>query len=263
MNRRHLLGGLALAAAGIGTGANATLRKERPIFVLVHGAWHGGWCWERVVSRLHAAGHDSLAPTLPGLGARSGELSLKIDLNSHIADIAALVDRQSRPVALVGHSYGGFVISGVVDQLASAGRLRSVTYLDAFVPRDGERVVDYQDAAQRAQFLKAVANGDPVYSKKPARGFGISDPKDEAWVDSRLTDHPAATYVQPIHLKAAIPASIRRHYIHCTAPRMPVLDSTASRIRNESGWTFVELLTGHDAMVSAPERLTSLLLDRI
>src|SRR5277367_6793049 len=110
-------------------------------FVLVHGAWHGGWCWQHVAERLHRGGHRVLTPTLTGLGERSHLLRAGIDLKTHIADVVNVMKwERLTDVVLCGHSYGGFVISGVAEQMAAA--IRSIVFLDAFLPNDGESVQD-------------------------------------------------------------------------------------------------------------------------
>jgi pimeloyl-ACP methyl ester carboxylesterase len=110
-------------------------------FVLVHGGWHGGWCWQKVIPFLEAAGHEAYAPTLTGLAERASELSPDVGLDTHIQDIAGLLEEKNlHGVILVGHSYGGMVITGVVDQVPE--RIAHLVYFDTFVPRDGESMVD-------------------------------------------------------------------------------------------------------------------------
>jgi pimeloyl-ACP methyl ester carboxylesterase len=110
-------------------------------FVLVHGAWHGGWCYGRVAERLRAAGHRVLTPTLTGLGERSHLCSRSVNLTTHIADVVNLIKwEQLQRVTLVGHSYGGVVVTGVADTIPE--RISSLVYLDAFVPKDGQCMLD-------------------------------------------------------------------------------------------------------------------------
>src|SRR5262249_21902502 len=110
-------------------------------FVLVHGAWHGGWCWQKVIPFLEAAGHEVHAPTLTGLAERASELSPDVGLDTHIQDIVGLLEEKNlNGVILVGHSYGGMVITGVVDQVPE--RIAHLVYLDTFVPRNGESMAD-------------------------------------------------------------------------------------------------------------------------
>src|SRR5512146_1921364 len=141
--------------------ADGTYRKQGSMatFVLVHGAWHGGWCWQKVIPFLEAAGHEVYAPTLTGMGERAAELSPDIGLDTHIQDVAGLLQEKNlHGVILVGHSYGGMVITGVVDQAPE--RIAHLVYLDTFVPRDGEsmsNVVPFLGTYLRKQ---AQAHGD-------------------------------------------------------------------------------------------------------
>jgi len=242
---------------------HASETDSKATIILVHGAWHGGWCWERVVPPLQKAGFRVLTPTLAGLGERKAELSTKIDMNTHIDEIVALVQAQPGPVALVGHSYAGYVLSGVADRLFDSGKIRSLVYLDAFVPKDGDRLADTRTPEDRAKMEASFAAGNPAYAKIPAKFFGITDSADIAWVESRLTDHPAGTYLQRVSLKNKVPASVKRGYIACTTPKLGTIDASKERVRAEGGWRYVELATGHDAMVTEPEALSKLILSLV
>src|SRR5580700_4446867 len=127
-------------------------------FVLVHGAWHGGWCWQRVAERLRSGGHAVFTPTLTGLGERSHLLRAGIDLKTHIADVVNVMKWEGlSDVVLCGHSYGGFVISGVAEQMAPA--IRSIVFLDAFVPRNGENTLDLTGPAVQEGIRNALQRG--------------------------------------------------------------------------------------------------------
>jgi len=116
-------------------------------FVLADGAWHGGWCWRRVASLLRAAGHGVYTPTLTGLGERAHLVGRHVDLDTHIADVRGVLQcEELSNVVLCGHSYGGMVISGVAESAPNA--LRSLVYLDAFVPADGQCLLDFIPAEQ-------------------------------------------------------------------------------------------------------------------
>ncbi|VTU38610.1 alpha/beta hydrolase [Variovorax sp. PBL-E5] len=260
MQRRSFLGA---GAVGILTdcAGGAIDAQSRPVIILVHGAWHGAWCWERVTPLLGRAGYRSVAVSLPGMGERKSELSLSINLDSHIDTVVEAALAPGQPAALVGHSYAGFVITGAAARLASSGRLRSLVYLDAFVPADGEQVSDYMPADARAKLAATLAAGNPAYGAVPARFFGIEKPEDIDWAQARLTAQPAATYFQPLHLAAALPPATRRSYIACQSPRLPVFDATKARIRGTASWTYRELQTGHDAMVTAPQDLSLLIAE--
>ena len=159
-------------------------------YVLVHGAWHGGWCWKRVAPLLRAAGHEvyTYTPTLTGLGERAHLLSRDIDLDTHITDIVnVLAYEELTDVVLVGHSYGGMVIAGVADRVPE--RVAHLVYLDAFVPRDGQAVHDIfsPEFAAHLQAL-ALAEGDGWrIPAPPAASYGVTAAADLAWVAAKTS----------------------------------------------------------------------------
>jgi len=259
MRRRHLLGGSAGAALAAIAGCAATA-PARPRIVLVHGAWHGGWCWDEVASTLRNSGCLVTAPTLPGMAERDGELSVSIDLDAHVSSVVDASLALGAPVTLVGHSYGGFVVTGAADRLAASHMLAGLVYLDAFVPSNGQRVSDYMPPEARARLQASFAAGNPAYAKPPARFFGITDPGQLAYVEARLTDQPAGTYLQPLKISGAWPPEIPRAYIACNQPRIPVFDDIKRRVAADPAWTYVELQTAHDAMVTAPGPLADTIL---
>jgi pimeloyl-ACP methyl ester carboxylesterase len=170
-------------------------------FVLVHGAWHGGWCWLRVADRLRGGGHTVFTPTLTGLGERSHLLRAGIDLKTHIVDVVNVMKWEGlSDVVLCGHSYGGFVISGVAEQMAPA--IRSIVFLDAFVPRNGECVLDLTGAAVQEGVRNALQRGDIVIPPRPAEAFGVN-PADRAWVDRLCVGQPIGTFTDKIALTGA------------------------------------------------------------
>src|ERR1700722_14553984 len=139
-------------------------------FVLVHGAWHGGWCWQRVADRLRTGGHNVFTPTLTGLGERSHLVQAGVDLKTHITDVVNLMKWEGlSDVVLCGHSYGGFVISGVAEAVAPA--IRSIVFLDAFVPDNGDTVRDVTAPAVREAVGAAIERGDIVIPPRPAEAF--------------------------------------------------------------------------------------------
>jgi pimeloyl-ACP methyl ester carboxylesterase len=226
-------------------------------FVLVHGAWHGGWCWDRVAERLVAAGHHVTTPTLSGLGERCHLASRAVDLDTHIADIQNHIAYEGlKDVVLVAHSYAGFVAYGVADRNAAAiGRL---VLLDAFVPRDGETAADH--VGERGVQYRAAAAEDPDWlaPPPPIGVFGVSE-EDAVWAEPRLTPHPVQTYLQPLTVGPGLEWIPEKQYISCTSPSLAVIDMSRQRIA-EAGWPTTELACGHDAMIAAPEALADVLL---
>ena len=152
-------------------------------FVLVHGGWHGGWCWQKVIPLLEAAGHEVYAPTLTGLAERASELSPDVGLDTHIQDIVGLLEEKHlQGVILVGHSYGGMVITGVVDAVPE--RIAHLVYLDTFVPRDGESVADVSPMV--IHLLRILAQvQDDGWRIAPHGTYGVTKEPDRSWVRRR------------------------------------------------------------------------------
>jgi pimeloyl-ACP methyl ester carboxylesterase len=168
-------------------------------FVLVHGAWFGGWCWQKVIPFLEAAGHEVYAPTHTGLAERASELSPEVGLDTHIQDVVGLLEeRNLHGVILVGHSYGGMVITGVVDQVPE--RIAHLIYLDTFVPRDGESMANISSIVIWILRKKAQAHGDGW--RVDSHGtYGVTTEPDRSWVRSKVTPQSLKTFEQPLHLK--------------------------------------------------------------
>ena len=228
-------------------------------YVLVHGGWHGGWCWQRVMPLLRAAGHEAHAPTLTGLGERSHLLTREIGLDTHVQDIVnVLVYEDLYDVVLVGHSYAGMVVAGVAERTPE--RLARLVYLDAFVPWEGQSVLDLMGSQASTVRERSVREGDGWgVPPLPLELFGVTDADDLAWAGARIGMQPIATFEQPIPQSSPLAAALPRTYIHCTA--WDGFTPDADRARTEPGWGVHELATGHDAMLTAPDDLASLLLN--
>jgi pimeloyl-ACP methyl ester carboxylesterase len=228
-------------------------------FVLVHGAWHGGWCWQRVAERLRGGGHIVFTPTLTGLGERSHLLRAGIDVKTHIADVVNAMKWEGlKDVVLCGHSYGGFVISGVAEQMAPA--IRSIVFLDAFLPNDGEAVQDLTGPAVREAAAAAMQRGDIVIPPRPAEAFGVNA-ADRAWVDRLCVGQPIGTFTDKIALTGARDRIPRKSYIRAASYANPGFDRALAAVRTDPSWRTYEVSCGHDVMVDAPERLTEILLE--
>jgi pimeloyl-ACP methyl ester carboxylesterase len=238
-------------------------------FVLVHGAWHGGWCWRRVVDALQAQGHRAFAPTLTGLGERSHLLSPGVTLETHIADVANLIEAEElQQVALAVHSYAGMIGTAIADRMPQ--RLAHLVYVDAVVPKPGESWSSTHSSTTREARL-AAAQQSPDYSFPPPDPgvFGLAA-DDHAWVKRRQTPHPGHTYQAPLQFDAWRVAGVPRTFVDCVKPRLATIDSIRPRVRDGKFWDgawaggagmrIVELATGHDPMVSAPRELADLLV---
>lgn len=230
-------------------------------FVLVHGAWHGGWCWRRVADRLRGYGHTVYTPTLTGLGERSHLLSAGVDLSTHVADVVNLMKwERLDDVVLCGHSYGGFVISGVAERMAPA--IRSIVFLDAFVPKDGERVVDLTGPAVQEGVRAALQRGEIGVAPRSAAAFGVNT-ADRDWVDGLCGPQPIATFTGTIALTGARDRIARKSYIRARGYDNPRFDQTLAAVKSDPSWRAYEVPCGHDVMVDMPERLAEILLEAV
>ena len=225
-------------------------------YVLIHGAWHGSWCWRRIIPLLSAKGHHVVAVTLTGLGDRTHLANADVDLDTHVTDVVAFLEMEDlSDVVLVGHSYGGMVITGVAER--TADRIRRLIYLDALVPSHGQSAFDLNSDAFRERLEKeARESGDGfTFSPMSPDAMGITDSADAQWVRIRLTPQPIGTFRQPVDAKERVPA-IPATYILCTQFG---LHETATRCK-QNGWPVLEIESGHDVMVTKPNELADLLL---
>jgi pimeloyl-ACP methyl ester carboxylesterase len=236
-------------------------------FVLVHGAWHGAWCWRRVQPALVRLGHVAHAVTLTGVGERAHLLSKAITLETHIADVAGLIEAEElQDVVLVVHSYAGMIGTAIADRMPQ--RIKHLVYLDAAIPEPGESWSARHTPATRDGRINA-AKASPHYTLPPPDPaiFGLSG-DDHAWVARRQTPHPAEPYTHPLAFSIERVASVPRTFIDCTNPPLATIDSIRQRVRDPQFWggawqrggRVVEMQTGHDPMVSAPDDLVQILL---
>ena len=232
-------------------------------FVLVHGSNHGGWCWERVAPLLDAAGHAVYAPTLTGLADRADELTPEVGLSTHVDDIAGLIEEAGiEEVTLVGHSYAGAVITGATELVA--GRLSRLVYLDAFLPRDGESLMDLEPQQSREAFLQIAREQGDGWRLPPQKSFldrwGLTDPADREWVWENLTDMPLLASTEPLSAPNNSARSLPSTFIVLTEPKHAGTVAATKRAREE-GIEIREIATGHDAMVTEPVLLAQLLCE--
>ncbi len=262
MERREVLKTMAIAGLAAGAGGTvATAQTAAQTFVLVHGAWHGGWCWSRVADRLRGAGHRVFTPTQTGLGERKHLLSKDITLDTFTRDIVNVIEAEElNNIVLVGHSFGGLAISGVADAMPE--RIRHLVYLDSLMVEGGKSPFDSLPADVVAARRKAAeeTSGGLSLPNPPPSAFGVSDAKDTEWVKRRLTPHPLGTYTSPQNIKGPVGNNLPRTYIHCTNPSYAALQHSRDWVKAQQGWRWAEIATGHDAMVMAPEELTRMLI---
>lgn len=230
-------------------------------FVLVHGAWHGGWCWKRVVPLLRHAGHAVFTPTLTGLGERAHLMSDAIDLSTHIQDILGVLRwEELTDVILCGHSYGGMVISGVADRVPE--QLRTLVYLDAFVPEDGACLMDYMGPERAARFREAAQHhgGGVGVAPIPAEVFRVNA-QDRAWVDQQCVAHPIKSFEQPLRLTGAWTTVPQRVYIYAAGYAPSVFTPFYERLQRDPAWRTMSVPCGHEVMIDLPQALAQMLLD--
>ncbi len=232
-------------------------------YVLVHGGGHGGWCYQRVTRLLRAAGHDVHTPTMTGLGERAHLLRPGIDLDLHIRDVVAVLAFEDlRDVVLVGHSYGGMVVTGVADR--APDRVGRLVYLDAANPINGQSLVDVAGPVIQAVRPdgQTVDGVELVLLPSAEAGlfYGVTDPADLAWMAERLTGHPWRCFEQRLDLRNEEARwSIPQFHIVRTstmATRDPELMAKAP-----SEGRLWDIDTGHDPMITEPEQVVDALLE--
>jgi len=231
----------------------------RNTFVLVHGAWHGGWCWRRVADLLEAKGHKVFSPTLTGLGERSHLMRAGINVSTHATDVVNLIEwERLSGVVLCGHSYGGMVVSAVAEQMAD--KIASIVFLDAFVPENGDSMADLTSQVVRDSLKAAAARGDISVPGRPAAAFLVNE-KDQAWVDSLTGPQPLGTMTEKLKLTGARERIGKKSYIRAGAYPNPGFDKALTRVKADKTWRTYEVPCGHDVMVDMPERLAEILIE--
>lgn len=231
-------------------------------YVLVHGGGHGGWCYQRVARLLRTAGHEVYTPTLSGLGERRHLLSPQIDLDFHIQDIVNLLHHEDlREVVLVGHSYGGMVITGVADRIPE--RVGRLVYLDAANPKNGDANADFGNSRRAFEFDGRVIDGVELFmfpSENTIRLMGVSDPKDIVWMLERLTPQPWKCMTQPLALSDEVAlAKIPQYHIVCSSTLPHRAEHIMARARAENRLWDID--TGHDLMITEPQQVADALLE--
>lgn len=257
--RRKFLTGTAVGiCAAASMTENLLAQQSQRTFVLVHGAWRGGWVWRRVADRLEKLGHKVYTPTLTGLADRSHLLDAKVNLTTHINDIANLIKwERLENITLCGHSYGGFVVSGVAEK--AGDKIASIVFADAFVPDNGENLSD-QVPRIFDQIATLKPQGKIAMPAGPSKFFSSTIKKeDAAWVDPLYTEQPIAPFEEKIVLTGARERIARKSYIRALGFSTPPFDKALARAKAEK-WQVHELPCGHDLMVEMPDETTQYLI---
>jgi pimeloyl-ACP methyl ester carboxylesterase len=250
-SRREFLAGVASigAAAALGTPVASAQTRRSPI-VLVHGAWHGGWCWQRVVDRLTAKGRTVFAPTLSGVGERSHLAGDSITLTTHIDDIVNEIKwKDLDHLVLVGHSYGGMVITGVPERIRE--RIAAIAYLDAFIPSDGQSMSSLRSPTAPPLTV-------PMAAPPSAQAFKVNA-KDVDWVNSKVTPHPTKCLTETLHVTDAYQSIREKLYVRTPAFPQPAFDAAYARCRVNREWKTSEMTCGHDLMIDQPAEVATMI----
>ena len=227
-------------------------------FLVAHGAWSAGWAWKKMHPAMRRLGHELIVPTYTGLGERGHLAHKDIDLEAHIADVMGVLHAEDiEDAILVGHSYGGMVATGVADR--APGRFRHLVYVDAFVPRDGESVMDLRSPDSKGPMLEAVRTSGEGW-KIPANPMPPdTSAADLAWIMPRRMTQPLKTFEQRLRLAGAV-EKLPRTYIYCKRARPDDgFRKFADRARSEPGWTLLEIDSSHNPNITAPDELAALL----
>jgi pimeloyl-ACP methyl ester carboxylesterase len=229
-------------------------------FVLVHGGWHGGWCWGALTAKLRAAGHTVFAPTLTGLAERAHLIDTVTGPDVHVDDIAnVILFHNLRDVTLVGHSYGGLIISAVASRMAN--RIAHLVYLDAFVPtRSGQPATEMSNPERAAEITAAAAAAGKAHI--PPSGFHrwASDPKTVEWLKSKTTPQPRGCFGKGATWQGD-PFAVKRLSFVLAAQHQPSpFQQFYERYKSDPKWQVHSMDCLHDIMVERPDELAHLLM---
>ena len=257
MKRRDLL-----KAAGVGlisstAAAPAVAQSHVTTFLIAHGAWSAGWAWKKMHPLMSAGGHRLVTPTYTGLGEREHLASPSNDLETHIQDILNVIKYEDlRDIVLIGHSYGGMVATGVADRAREL--IAQLIYLDAFVPRNGQSLLDLLPPQARQQMQERVKAGDG-WRVPPNPTPPDTSEADVNWIAERRLSQSFKCFEMPVQLSGA-DIMLPRSYIYCRriAPGDP-FRPFAERAKDEAGWRYYEIDASHSPHVTAPEALAALL----
>jgi pimeloyl-ACP methyl ester carboxylesterase len=256
ISRRHALrraAGTLVAAGAAQSLAAPAFAQQRPAtgatFVLVPGSWHGAWCYRRVAATLAARGHTAHALTLTGLADRSHLAGDAVNMTTHVKDVANFVKWEGlNGIVLVGHSYGGLVITGAAEEIGP--QVASIVYLDAFIPENGQSMADIVNRP-----LPATGFAQPF----TANLMNVNA-NDQAWVDAKMTPHPIGTYHEKMTLTGAYKRIPKKTYVRATGFSQPVFQKHYEHLKQQPDWQTFAMNCGHDVMVDQPDELADILV---
>jgi pimeloyl-ACP methyl ester carboxylesterase len=226
-------------------------------FLVCHGAWSAGWAWKKMHPLMAAAGHRLVTPTYTGLGERAHLANPSIDLETHIQDILNVIKYEDlRDIVLVGHSYGGMVATGVADR--ARDRIAQLIYVDAFVPKDGQCLLEFLNESERQRMRELAKSGDG-WRVPPNPTPPDTSPADVEWLTPRRVDMPIKCFESPLKLHGA-EFALPRSYIYATrASPVDAFGPFAKRAKSGADWRYYEIDASHSPNVTAPETLMALL----
>jgi pimeloyl-ACP methyl ester carboxylesterase len=226
-------------------------------FLICHGAWSAGWAWKKVRPLLRAAGHEVLTPTYTGLGERAHQAGPDVGLETHIQDVLGVIEFEGlADITLMGHSYGGMVITGVADRVPA--KIKRMIYLDAFVPENGQSVVSLRPGPRPAASSAGSGQDWRIAPNPPPPD---TSPADLAWITPLRRPQPVRTFTQALELRNP-PPKVPRSYIYCTRKSGddPFLQFS-KRLKSDPAWAYYEIDASHSPNVTAPEALARLLCE--
>jgi len=228
-------------------------------FLLMHGAWHGGWCWKHVAQGLRLLGHEVHTPTFTGCGERAHLLNQEVGLSTFINDVLAVIENEElNEINLIGHSFAGPVISAVADRIPE--KIRHLIYLDALIVQSGESALSILPADVQQERSRTIDDEGLRMAIPSAEKMGVFEKNQVAWLNRRLTPHPLNAYKEPLYLQHALGNGISKTYIAVTNPSYAPLEKTRKWVKEQKDWEYEELAAGHDAMLTSPKELTELLI---
>lgn len=231
-------------------------------YLLVHGAWHGGWCWTRVARTLRDAGHDVYTPTLTGLGERAHLAGPDVDLECHINDVLGVIDNEElSDIVLCGHSYGGQVTTPVLDRRVN--KFRAAIWLDAFVPTDGQSLMDGWPPERAQHIREQVATTGEGWKIEPMPPdyFGVMREEDADWVTRRCVSQPIKTFSQAVYLSGAWESVPTKMYLLAENHPNSSFDRFSIPLSKKPDWDVRVVAAGHDVMIDTPDLLAEIFLE--
>jgi pimeloyl-ACP methyl ester carboxylesterase len=227
-------------------------------YVIVHGAWGGSAGWTPTAERLRAAGHVVYTPTLTGLGQRKHLFSGAINLSTQVEDVCGVVESEAlKDVILVGHSYGGMVITGVADRLAD--RIRQLVYFDAFLPDDGTSAFDFIGPEGTLHNIAGAGTCGGVGVPPPDLAAFNVPPAQRALIQPTLSPQPIGTLAEKLKLTGAASRIPRRLYVWCSGNSPSIFDKAYQRVKADPAWQTEVMACGHVMMIEMPDRTFEIL----